>query len=324
MEKVLYNAGFSSVTSDFKAHQYYGAPNMPISCDASNVLNDDSGHGYQVKGNICYRPGHGTECCSGNVHRMFPAFLHSMCLVEDDAVSIALYLPSTMDIPLGRSDRLRITQETNYPFEHSIRLRIEDAPDREVVLRLRIPGWSKAYEVALNGHAVSSGEENGFFAEIRRTFKSGDCVTLSLESEPVIDDRGAGLAVNYGPLVFSLPVEAKQTLTTDDGVGKCSPEYPAYQLFPLTPNSWQYALAADLTGDAVELIVSGSQGYPWDVGESPIKIRVPARKVKDWQLDGWTHIVDFPDELELGENVAIELEPMGATLLRMTEFPKAQ
>lgn len=321
MEKVLYNAGISSVTSDFRAHQYFSAPNMPISVDFSSRWNDCYDWGHQAKSNLCYKPGHGTECCSGNLHRMFPTFVNRMYIVEKNAVNIAFYIPSTVEIPF-EDELLRLTQITDYPFKHSIEILVESAPQKEISVRMRIPSWADSYIIELNGSTMEEGTESGFFSEIKRIFNTDDRIKISFSAKPVLDDRGSSIAVNYGPLVFSYPVPMKKLKTTDDGVGKCSIEYPAYQLIPKRHDSWQYAVSSEITDKDLILNISDRQNYPWDYDSSSLTITVPAFKAKNWKLKDFTSLDRYPDDIDIGEKVNLELKPMGCTLLRLTDFPK--
>jgi len=321
MEKVLYNAGMSSVTSDFKAHQYYSAPNMPISTDYASSWNDQYDWGHQAKANFCYRPGHSTECCSGNIHRMLPTYINRMCLVEKDAVNINFYIPSTVDIDIN-GELLRMRQVTNYPFEHSSNITIESAPQKEVAVRFRIPAWADSYVIEFNDEIILKGTDSGFFAEIKRIFKDGDRIQISFDASPVIDDRDSCIAVNYGPLVFSYPVPAKELQTTNDSVGKCSNEFPAYQLVPAKADGWQYAVSPDISNKDLSLAVRCSNDYPWDYNYSGLTITMTAFKVKNWRLEDFTRLGKYPETIEKGEAVSLNLIPMGCTLLRMTDFPK--
>lgn len=322
MEKVLYNAAFSSVTKDFKAHQYYGAPNLMISMDGSNPWNNHNGWGYQVKGNLTYRPGHGTECCSGNIHRMLTDFLKRSWLQKGNELSAVLYTPGTVHFKLASGQSLQVKQETSYPFEHQVQLQLALEKPEALQLRLRIPVWSDQYEVTLNGKKVDSGSTNQTYAILDQTFKGGDTVRISFETSPRIQHRHKGVALQYGPLVYSLPIEAKKTLTTHDGVGKCSEAFPAYQLFPTSP--WAYALSSELRPEDIKIIQRASDGYPWETGNAPIQLQVPARKVLNWKLQLHQETPPFPAEIKLSEKGKIlTLEPMATTELRVTEFPQA-
>lgn len=321
MEKVLYNAGFSSVTSDFKAHQYYGAPNLPISGNMSSFYNDDTGWGFGAKGRMCYRPGHDTECCSGNVHRMFPTFLNRAAMVEPDGVKLVFYLPSSIEVAID-NETLKFTQETNYPFKHSIKITFDQAPSKEINFGLRIPGWANAYTIALNGKTIKKGTENTFFENIHCNFKKGDILDVAFKTRTVIDNRDKGISLMYGPLVFSYPIEARQRMTTSDDGKKSSLSFPAYEFSPRYPNNWAFSISKHIQYSDVEIIETEQRYYPWDYGKSPLKLKVSARPVKNWKLKDNVAASVFPDSLELEmENKTLILEPMGATLLRISEFP---
>lgn len=325
MEKVIYNAGFSSVTADFRAHQYYSAPNMPIATDMSSFYNDQTNWGFNGKGRLCYRPGHDTECCTGNVHRMFPTFLNRAILADRRAAKIVFYLPGSFDVPMGE-ESLNLTQITNYPFEHSVRLKINGSPKKEIALGLRIPGWADGYVIRLNGKEVRRGNQNEFFEEIRGRFSGGDEIEIAFSTKPKIDRR-RGVAVNYGPLVFSCPIAARTKLTTEDSGGKSSKEFPAYQLFPQEHRNWAFALPTDLSGDDIGVLRSQPQNvYPWGYGQSPVKLSVRARAVANWRFRDNVSVAEIPTDVELKDEpeTRLLLEPMGSTLLRITEFPTAK
>ena len=76
----------------------------------------------------------------------------------------------------------------------------------EFPLRLRIPGWCEGATVAVNGQAVAS-PGKGSVAEVRRTWRTGDVVTLRLPMEVAVSrwyERSA--VVERGPLVYSLRI----------------------------------------------------------------------------------------------------------------------
>ena len=321
MEKVIYNAGFSSITPDFKAHQYYSAPNMPLSTDMSSFYNDETNWGFNAKGRLCYRPGHDTECCTGNIHRMFPTFLNRAIVSHRKGANVVFYLPGTYTIPIG-TETLKIKQKTNYPFEHSISLEVINAPKKKLELGLRIPDWADSYQITINDNTPIKGADKNRFKIITRKFTSGDSVILSFKTAPRIYKKN-GIAINYGPLVFSYSVEAHTKITTKDAAGKCSNEFPAYQMFPKKHLSYGVAFPKAITSDDIKLIQNKIEGYPWDIGNSPIKIKLKARSVLNWKLKEQLYVSKIPKEVKLTEEAEkeITLEPMGTTYLRITEFP---
>lgn len=321
MEKAFYNAGISSVTSDFRAHQYYSAPNMPISTSMSSFYNDGESWGFGPKARLSYRPGHDTECCSGSVHRIFPIFVNRSVLVEKNGLKLALYLPSTINVMVN-NEELKFKQETNYPFDHTINIIIENAPSGKINFDLRIPGWSDSYSIKLNRKTIKEDTKNAFFERISQSFKTGDTIQIEFNTSPKIDKRDKGFAINYGPLVFSYPLKARKRLITQDDGHKASLGFPAYELLPENPHTWAYSLAKDITSGDIEIVETDITGYPWDYGRTPVKLKIPARAVNNWKLESFVSLTKFPDELELEEKTdTLTLEPMGGTLLRITEFP---
>ncbi len=323
IEKSLYNSGMSGITPDFKAHQYYSAPNMPISSNMSSNYNDNTSWGMFGKRRICYRPGHDTECCSGNVHRMLPTFINRSTMSNDKGLKINYYIPGSTRLDY-KGEIFEFTQETNYPFEFRSKITIDHATKNKIAFGLRIPQWATAYTITLNGKTLEQGvNSEACYREIGRKFAKGDVIEIAFETAPRFEPTAQGVAVNYGPLVFSLPIESYQNIITHDDAGKCSEDFPAYEIFPKDPLGWTYAL---LTNQDIEVVHNTTdQGYVWDIGSSPIQLKVKARAVKNWKLKDWTYCTEYPTDLELGDEVeTLTLEPIGCTLLRVTDFPKTK
>ncbi|MFI3270280.1 MAG: beta-L-arabinofuranosidase domain-containing protein [Rikenellaceae bacterium] len=320
IEKSFYNSGLSAVTPDFRAHQYYAAPNMAISSSMSSAYNDKTNWGMHGKKRLCYRPGHDTECCSGNVHRLLPTFINRSTMVNDRGVKVNFYLPSRTRVAY-RGEDFEFTQETGYPFEFSSKFTIERAPSSKLNFGLRIPHWATSYSISYNGSVVESGKNSeACYRSIDRKFKQGDVVEVSFESAPRFEATAQGVAVNYGSLVYSMAVECTVHKITDDGAGKCSEAFPAYEIFPKEPLGWAYGV---LTAEGIEVAQQPSDEYVWERGAAPVKLRVKAKAVKNWRLKEWTYTDEYPEKVETEDDVVtLTLEPIGGTILRITDFPK--
>jgi hypothetical protein len=319
MEKVLFNAGFGSIAKDFKSHQYYSGPNQVILSDASSHWNLDAGWGADAIGRMAYRPGHDTECCSGNIHRLVPAFVKRMWLVDDQAPSVtaALYAPSKVVVPFA-GNPVTITETTRYPFENKMEFTFAMRAPKTFAFRLRIPGWSTAHAIRLNGQPISAEVGKDSFATIRREFANGDKLELVLATAPRIIPTPGGAAINYGPLVFSLPIKAE--VKKNGSWVKSSAAFPAYELFPVS--DWNFGLSQTVTANDVQVVETASDAYPWDEHASPLRLRVNAKRIGNWAIGEKPYTPAFPKEpTATGEERVIELEPMGTTLLRVTNFP---
>ena len=74
MESAVYNAALGAINKDFKALQYFSSPNQLLATEKSSM----APYGEEGLSRQAYRPGFDVECCSGNVHRMFPNYISRM------------------------------------------------------------------------------------------------------------------------------------------------------------------------------------------------------------------------------------------------------
>lgn len=170
-------------------------------------------------------PWFNTACCPSNLARLMPQVSGMMYAIEDQDIYLTLYAGSStrLTLPDGEVD---IQQETAYPFDGKIKIRLNLEKPQDLRLRLRIPGWAQgeqfvpgelyhfadesdeSWQVEVNGKKVEAEVESGF-AVIDRTWQSGDEVSLELPMpvrynravEQVENNRGQ-LAVTRGPLVY--------------------------------------------------------------------------------------------------------------------------
>jgi len=336
IEKVFFNAGIGSLSADFKGHQYYSSPNQVILTDKSSLWNINVGWGKRAVARMTYRAGHDTECCTGNIHRMLPSYINWMWFVNKEAktVTASLYGPGDVKFSFSDKKKISISEKTNYPFENNIDFVFAMDKPEAFTFKMRIPAWSQGYQVLLNGKVIQKDTKNGFYTEVKRTYKNGDKLTLKLDVQPIVkhtvnimprkknqkqQETKEGIYVQYGSLVFSLPVAAKVTKETDLGDGKASEAFPAYEQRPA--GQWAYALSKNLKSSDIKVIRKQKKGYPWDEHMSPITLQVKAREVLNWKVDG-DYTTDWPKELKLGKSATLTLEPLGSTVLRVTEFPK--
>jgi hypothetical protein len=142
----------------------------------------------------------------------------------DNEIYLGLYGSSRSHILLA-SGEVTVEQESRYPFEGRIVLKIDPVEEQQFSLKLRIPTWARErfvpgalyqyadklepkWTIKVNGQAVDTSLSKGF-ATIDRTWRSGDRVELDIPMpvrhstaiDRVSANRGR-IAITRGPLVY--------------------------------------------------------------------------------------------------------------------------
>ena len=312
MEKICFNAAFSVVWKDFKSLQYYSSPNQVIAKNNSSFCMYVGG-----QDRMAYRIAHGPACCNGNMNRMIPLFCSRQWMKKgDNGIVAAMYAPSSFTTKLkGSKNEITIQEETNYPFEETIRFRTKMKRSTPFSFWLRIPQWCKGASITVNGQAADIVCKAGTFVEVQRKFSDGDIIELKLPMKAKsVSMPYDGVAFERGPLVFSLNVKAQEEITETrelDGI--------KFQSRILTPLSeWNYA---PVDTENIEVVNSNDYSNIWNPETTPVRLKVKAVTVTNWQLYRDNFTPYMPSVIRKGEEKVIELVPVGTTVLRMTVFP---
>lgn len=312
MEKICFNAAFSVVWKDFKSLQYYSSPNQVIARNNSSSCIYVGG-----QDRMAYKVAHGPACCNGNMNRMIPLFCSRQWMKKgDNGIAAALYAPSSYTTRLkGSKNEITIQEETNYPFEETIRFKMQMKRSTAFSFWLRIPQWCKEASITINGQATQIVCHAGTFAEVQRKFSNGDIIELKLPMRAKsVSMPYAGVAFERGPLVFSLNVKAKEEITETrehEGI--------KFQSRILTPLSeWNYA---PVDTETIEVVNSNDYNNLWNPETTPVRLKVKAVTVRNWQLYRDNFTPYMPSVILKGEEKVLELVPVGTTVLRMTVFP---
>jgi DUF1680 family protein len=176
------------------------------------------------------------SCCPTNIVRYIPGMGERAYAYGDNGVWTVLFMGSTTTIPLTEG-KVKLVQETRYPWDGDITIRVEPSKRFAFDLYLRIPGWCHAEPaIAVNGVALEPTKPTLGYIKLARTWQEGDVVRLSLPMpvERVYADRRVKadvgrVALQRGPVVyclegvdnkgpvrnFCLPKENKLTATID-------------------------------------------------------------------------------------------------------------
>ncbi|NQT93535.1 MAG: glycoside hydrolase family 127 protein [Lentisphaerae bacterium] len=120
------------------------------------------------------------NCCSVNTSRGFGLLSDWGLMKQKDALVLNYYGPSTLSAKLKPGISVTLAQETGYPLDGKILIRVKPSRSCEFGLKLRIPAWSSKSSVRLNGETIR-GVKAGSYLTITRKWKPGDKIQVSFD-----------------------------------------------------------------------------------------------------------------------------------------------
>lgn len=143
-------------------------------------------------------------CCVGSGMENHTKYGAAIYFHTADALYVNLFIPSKLR---WQERGLELEQRTSYPNDNRSSLTVTKAPTAPVTLHVRVPAWSAGTaSFALNGKALDVPAQPGSYAAIKREWKRGDALTvtipMSVRTEAV---RGSPdwVAFIYGPVVLA-------------------------------------------------------------------------------------------------------------------------
>ena len=206
MERTLYNGLLSGVSLDGKSFFY------------PNPLESAGQHER--------RSWFGVACCPGNMTRFLASVPGYVYAKQGDTLYVNLFVASTAEIEMDGGRTVKLVQETRYPWDGAVRIRV--SPDREgrFSIQVRVPGWARGEAVPgdlyrfadgsdekvtlrVNGQPVPLALEKGY-ARLERRWRTGDVVELGLPmpvrrvvAHPSVEADQGRVALQRGPLVYA-------------------------------------------------------------------------------------------------------------------------
>jgi DUF1680 family protein len=240
-------------------------------------------------------------CCTLNAGRLMPHYISGMWMQskKPQGVAAMLYGPCELDTEIS-GVRVRIKEETDYPFSDHITFHIEPEAPVSFTLFLRKPGFTKDAKIEAAGGKISKSRN---FLQIRKRWEKGDKVAVAMKNEAeTVCGPAAGrldkkeFYVQRGPLLFSLKVPARlERMREHHDSG-----FYDYKVSQACEVDTDYSF---IDNSGFELIrdPSADPHRPWE--DSPVKLACEMRDEK-------------------GTAQKMELSPEGSTVLRRVSFPK--
>jgi DUF1680 family protein len=206
MELVAYNCVNAAV--DLEGENWFYC--NPLHWEGEAVKGHIHHTGLRWRTNNCY-------CCPPNVARTTAKMHNWMYGLSDDGLWVHLYGGSALATTLADGSPIKLTQETDYPWDGKVKLTVQEAGHRAFAIHLRIPGWADNAGLAINGRLFSRAAKPGTYVKISREWKAGDAIELNLpmpvrlmESNPKVENLRNKVAVMRGPLVYCLELPKRE------------------------------------------------------------------------------------------------------------------
>jgi len=151
-------------------------------------------------------------CCSGTLPLLAADYAVSLCFTDPHGLYVNLYAAARVTwLQAGVACRLHMT--TDYPYDGVVSLALTLPRPQRFALHLRIPAWSAAARVQVNGRYDATICVPGQFATLEREWHRGDRIELEL-SLPLrlckVDAQHPHMvALLAGPLVLMRVLDAK-------------------------------------------------------------------------------------------------------------------
>lgn len=331
-EEVAFNSYPAAVMPDFKALRYLTAPNM--------VASDSRNHapGIDNSGPFLMMNPFSSRCCQHNHSHGWPYFAKSLWMATpDNGLCAAMYSANAVTAKVADGVKVRIEEETKYPFEDAVRFTLSPEKPVNFPLYFRIPAWCEGASVSVNGKVEDGVIAPGKFVRLEREWKNGDAVVLKLPMKVSVkrwEKNHQSASVSYGPLTFSLKIGERYDRhdSTKTAIGDSSwqkgadpSKWPSYEIHPTTP--WNYGLVLDDAHPEKSFEVKqGSwpaDNFPFTTDSAPITMTVKAKRIPEWQVDRHGLCAELQDSPVLSNEPVetVTLIPMGAARLRISAFP---
>ena len=223
-------------------------------------------------------------CCVGSGMESHAKHGESIYWHDAKHLIVNLFIPSTLD---WKERNAQFELSTGYPLAEEVRFSVTKVErESEFAIAMRIPFWCENPSLKINGKASKIVNENGY-ATIRRKWKTGDKLALTLPMKPRIEatsDNPNMIALLNGPLVLAADLgDAKDPFT-----GVAPALVGANLLGSLTP------------GPQPATFVTNKIGRPTDLTLKPF--------YSQWERRTAVYFARFTDEEWAKEQVAFAAE----------------
>ena len=198
IERTIYNGVLAGTSLDGVEFFYVN----PLQ-RRTNRVSAERSHGRRAPWNVC-------ACCPPNLMRVIGSWDQYLATVSADTVQIHQYATARITAPVA-GDMARVFVETDYPWDGTVKVTVEEAPEGTWAIALRIPDWCQSACVRIGSGESETVRTPGRWTSPSKVWHAGAEISLSLEmparvtqADPRIDAIRGCLALERGPLVYCI------------------------------------------------------------------------------------------------------------------------
>lgn len=202
MELEIYNGALSGISIDGKKYFYVNPLDVwPESCKKNPTYK----HVKPIR-----QKWYACACCPTNITRLIASLGQYIYTINENNVYVHLYIGSESNFEIN-GNPIVIKQETGYPWDEKINIKVQTKSKEEFTLFLRIPGWCDDYECKINNVKVSDkGLHKGY---LKIKLKSSDEYNIDftlkmpvriIQSNPRVRRNSGKAAIQRGPIIYCL------------------------------------------------------------------------------------------------------------------------
>jgi hypothetical protein len=151
-------------------------------------------------------------CCPPSVTRTTAKIHNWFYNVSDDgALWVNFYGGNKLSTILADGSDFALTEVTQYPWEGSVSITIDEVKEEPMSIHFRIPEWTQDPVVTVNAEKIEKLPAPGNYLTIERKWKAGDKVEIEfpmpirlMEARPELANMKNRVAVMRGPVVYCM------------------------------------------------------------------------------------------------------------------------
>jgi hypothetical protein len=194
MERLLYNAFGASISTDGQRFFYVN----PLQRRYDHVEGDEQARRHEW---------FSCACCPPNIMRLLASAQHYLASTAGDTLYLHQFTGATVQASLS-GGTLAVTVAAGLPWSGEVTVQVTQAPSGPCGLALRVPDWTTAPQLLVNGEPVAAAPDRGYLT-VTRAWQPGDVLAWTFDltprwvyPHPRIDAVRGCVAVERGPLVY--------------------------------------------------------------------------------------------------------------------------